>query len=69
MWIRKLHRMGTSTVLTVPMQLMRVWERMEVRHVLITVDNGGLRVQPLTPEDLMHYPTPEEEALPRGPAR
>jgi len=62
-WIRKLHRMGTSVVLTVPRDVMRVWERAHIGHVVITYEGEQLRVQPLTPEDLLNYPRPEEEEL------
>ena len=69
MWIRKLHRMGTSHVLTVPRDVMRLWERAHVGHVVITFEGGGLRVQPLTAEELLSYPAPEEEVLDRGSLR
>ena len=69
MWIRKLHRMGTSVVLTVPRDVMRVWERGHVGHVLVTYEGADLRVHPLTTEELMHHPAPEEEVLDRGPIR
>lgn len=69
MWIRKLHRMGTSHVLTIPRDVMRRWERAHVGHVVVTYEGDALRVKPLTAEELLSYPAPEEEVLDRGPIR
>ncbi len=69
MWIRKLHRMGTSHVLTIPRDVMRMWERAHVGHVIVTYEGKTLRIQALTAEELLDYPAPEEEELDRGPLR
>ncbi len=69
MLIRKLHRMGTSTVLTVPQHVMRRWEGLHASHVVIEDRGDHLVVRPLTLEQLLSYPAPEEEAPPSGPVR
>ncbi len=69
MWIRKLHRMGTSVVLTVPVAVMRRWEQANVHHVLVTLEDDQLRIRPLATEDLMKYPAPQEEEVPPGAIR
>jgi antitoxin component of MazEF toxin-antitoxin module len=69
MLIRKLHRMGTSTVVTVPQHVMRRWEQLKARHVIIEDQGDHLVLRPLTLEELIHYPIPEEEDTPHGPVR
>jgi len=69
MLIRKLHRMGTSVVLTIPHHVMRRWEGQHVSHVVIEDRDDHLVIRPLTLEQLVHYPAPEEEDAPSGPPR
>lgn len=69
LWIRKLHRMGTSVVLTIPVKIMDGWTRAGVRYVTVDPHDGGLLIHPLTTEDLMYHPAPEEEEEPHGEIR
>ena len=63
MWIRKLHRMGTSVVLTVPRDVNRRWEARQIQYVEIEYQGDVLIVRPLPMEQLLHRPIPEEEDL------
>ncbi len=61
--------MGTSVVLTVPAAVMRTWEQAGARYVLVALEDHSLRVRPLSTEELMQYPPPEDEEVPRGEVR
>ena len=69
MQIRKLHRMGTSYVMTVPSQVIRRWRQAHTLYVIIDDLVDELRVRPLSTEELLHYPRPEEEELDGRPVR
>lgn len=61
--------MGTSVVLTVPRAIMRRWELAHIQHVLVTLEDHELRIRPLSTDDLLQYPAPEEEEEPHGEIR
>lgn len=61
MWIRKLQDLGDSSALTVPRDVARKWRAQRVRYVEIELHNDGLVVYPLTDDELMRRPAPEEE--------
>lgn len=69
MLIRKLQRMGTSTVVTIPQHVIRRWEQLKARHVIVEDHDDHLVLRPLTLDQLIHYPVPEEEDPSHGPVR
>lgn len=60
MKILKLQRMGASTVLTIPRDIMRRWEKSGTRYVEVTLHQEGLLVRPLSLEEALRHPAPEE---------
>lgn len=64
MWIRKLYRTGNSVMVTIPRDVMRVWEARYVRNVQIIYDPPRLILTPLTMDELMRRPAQEDEELP-----
>jgi len=62
-WIRKLQRMGASMMLTIPRDVMRRWEKAGTRYVEVRLHDAGLIVRPLSLEEALRHPTPEEVDL------
>jgi len=68
-WIRKLQDLGDSSAITVPRDVARVWRARRVRYVEVEWRGDELVIRPLTDDELMRRPAPEEEvSLPRGPS-
>ncbi len=61
MWIRKLYRLGDSVAVTIPRDVMRMWDQRGARYVELLFQAPSLIVTPLSMEDLVHHPRSEEE--------
>lgn len=64
MWIRKLYRTGNSVMVTIPRDVLRVWDARHVQHVELFFTAPRLIIVPLPLDELMRRPRQEEEDLP-----
>ena len=60
MQIRKIQWEKGSAMVTLPRDLVRLWHLEEVHYVVMTLEEGALRIRPLSNAELIHYPAPEE---------
>jgi len=50
-------------MLTIPRDVMRRWEKAGTRYVEVRLHDAGLIVRPLSLEEALRHPTPEEVDL------
>ncbi len=51
-------------MVTIPRDVVRVWDQAHVKHVQILYEKPRLIITPLTLDELMRLPAHEEEGLP-----
>jgi len=63
MWIHRLQRMGTSAVVTIPRDVLRLWDKDHVRFVEVVLRGSELVITPLPMQALVNRSASEEEQL------
>jgi hypothetical protein len=61
MWIRAVQWRKGTAVVSLPRDVVRTWRLDGSRHVVMTLEEGGLRIRPLTDQDVLQAPLPARE--------